>query len=125
MSDSEWTAERVAELRSVATAVRGRKGVSEEELDAYCRFANLASPSGVLSLLDALESEREYGGWIAVTPETMPQPGLVVLVHYLFGGRESRVRDASWDGNDVWLTDRGRIGTPTHWRPLPSPPVLP
>lgn len=55
---STWDETRIAELRTVATALRDRTGVSEEELDAYCRFANLASPAGVLSLLDELESVR-------------------------------------------------------------------
>lgn len=54
MSDNQWTAERMAELRRLAK-VADEDEVWRSDLDA---FADATEPPAILSLLDALECAR-------------------------------------------------------------------
>lgn len=62
--------------------------------------------------------------WIAVTPETMPTKGTVVLVwsKRILGG--GHIFAALWNGLYWQSVPGGWSCSPTHYMPLPAPPVL-
>lgn len=55
----EWTAARIAELRRLAQEARREDAECEHLGEATMRFCYATDTGAVLSLLDALESERE------------------------------------------------------------------
>lgn len=65
-------------------------------------------------------SESWTPEWIAVTPETMPKTNQFVLANVASG-----VRVVQWRGNGWTTIPGGWSCKPSHWMPLPSPPVLP
>jgi hypothetical protein len=74
---------------------------------------------------DAEREREEMNGWQLI--ETAPKDGSEISVCYHHAGRWVR-RIAYWDGTSVgrWLCRPCAWHIePTHWMPLPDPPVKP
>ena len=61
-------------------------------------------------------------GWQPI--ETAPKDGTTILAK-VFGKRsESTTREILWNG-EIWITrDGSRFSEPTHWIPIPKPPMV-
>lgn len=89
----------------------------------------IARLGNAIKRINELESQLSALQWVEVTPETMPDEGLMVLGWYL--GHDLRYREivmCYWqEESRQWRVDRPepkwnhpRI---THWQPLPPPPA--
>lgn len=69
---------------------------------------------------------NDNNGWIAVTPETMPEKGKWVLLYngYWTGVGKYQPREDDELPEPVWQDETSEYinPAPTHYQPLPKPP---
>lgn len=101
------------------------------DADGYDRCVHPDHRERVVTLLDTSGvpmwcplPDADAPAWVPVTPETMPQNGVIVMLWW---------QDTLDMGIGYWsVTSRWRsfwpkaVSTvaPTHWRPLPAPPEV-
>ena len=71
-------------------------------------------------LLIAIEFGQQHPAWVSVEKELPKERGKLYLVCDKYG----RVGESAYDvEDDIWYRQSGMLLNPTHWMPLPTPPV--
>ena len=92
----------------------------QDELnEAWCRYMNKCSTEIMQALAFALRWCDEHPAWISVD-DALPKVGVAVLTTTQNGTQRVGCYEDGW-----WLAnspDLVRMGSITHWMPLPQPP---
>lgn len=104
---------------SVSWAINGSKD-DEKRWEQY-------TLERIDSTISALESAIAGAGWMPM--ESAPKDGTVI---WAFNDEQARMRWVEGEGYALWIWDDEtlndidpNVAQPTHWMPLPAPPVSP
>jgi uncharacterized protein DUF551 len=107
-------------LEQVARAYREAFTCGQRE-HALGQLVELLFPDGLSSIITELRSLRAAGEWVACS-ERMPEPREHVLAYEANAlGIQAAIR---FKDNAFETLDGVALENVTHWRPLPSPPVV-